>query len=68
MSIQLNVEVQETQVILSALAELPLKNSLDLWFKVKSQAEQQLAAQQQASTHPPAPEGGDGANDAGPQA
>lgn len=49
MSIQLTVEVPEVQVIMAALAELPLKNSLDTWFKVKTQAEQQLAAQQQAA-------------------
>lgn len=47
MSIQLTVEVQDANLILAGLAELPLKQGLDTWFKVKSQAEQQLAAQQQ---------------------
>jgi hypothetical protein len=46
MSIQLTVEVQEAQMILGALAKLPLENSLDTWFKVKTQAEKQLQAQQ----------------------
>lgn len=63
MSIQLNVEVQDAQIILSALAELPLKHSLDTWFKVKSQAEQQVAAQQQgAEGSDQAPETPAGAN------
>lgn len=50
MSIQLTVEVQEAQMILGALAKLPLENSLDTWFKVKTQAENQLQAQQAASS------------------
>lgn len=55
MSIQLTVEVQEAQMILGALAKLPLENSLDTWFKVKAQAEQQLAARQQNPVAEPAP-------------
>jgi hypothetical protein len=47
MSIQLNVEVQEAQMILGALAKLPLEQSADTFFKIRSQAEQQIAAQQQ---------------------
>jgi hypothetical protein len=46
MSIQLTIEVQEAQMILGALAKLPLENVLDTWFKVKTQAETQLQAQQ----------------------
>lgn len=52
MSIQLTVEVQEAQMILGALAKLPLENSLDTWFKVKTQAENQLQAQQAAVAAP----------------
>ena len=48
MSLQINIEVQEAQLILNALAKLPLEHSLDTWLKVKGQAEQQLQAQQQA--------------------
>lgn len=55
MSIQLTVEVQEAQMILGALAKLPLENSLDTWFKLKTQAEQQLQAQQAAAQAPAAP-------------
>jgi hypothetical protein len=56
MSIQLNVEIQEAQQILNALADQPFKQIADLWFKVKTQAEQQLAAQQAAANQAPAPE------------
>lgn len=48
MSLNISLEQQEVQVILGALGELPLKSSLDLWFKIRSQAEQQIAAQQNA--------------------
>jgi hypothetical protein len=46
MSIKIEIEVQEAQAILDALAKLPLEKSLDLWLKIKTQAEQQLHAQQ----------------------
>lgn len=46
MSLQINIEVQEAQLILNALSKLPLEHSLDTWLKVKTQAEQQLQAQQ----------------------
>lgn len=49
MSIQLTVEVQEAQFILNAIADQPFKQVADLWFKIKSQAEQQVRLQQ-AST------------------
>lgn len=42
MTIQLTLEVQEAQMILGALGKLPLEQSLDLWAKVKTQAQQQL--------------------------
>lgn len=54
MSLQLNVEVQEVQMILAGLAKLPLEVSLDTWHKVKTQAEAQLQEQQaQAPEAPP---------------
>lgn len=60
MSLQITLEPQEVNVVLSALGELPLKSSLDLWFKVKSQAEQQFAAQQPApAASEPGPDAGD---------
>lgn len=62
MSLQITLEPQEVNVVLSALGELPLKSSLDLWFKIKSQAEQQFAAQQ------PAPAASDTGGDTGEQA
>ncbi len=52
MSIQLNVEVQETQVILAALAKQPFEQVADLWFKLKNQAEQQLQAKPAAEPGP----------------
>lgn len=54
MSIQLTVEFQEAQMILGALAKLPLESSLDTWFKVKTQAENQLQARQAAPAAAPA--------------
>lgn len=52
MSIQLNVELQEVQAVLNALAKLPFEQVADLWFKIKSQAEQQIAAKQQNPVEP----------------
>jgi ribosomal protein L12E/L44/L45/RPP1/RPP2 len=46
MSIQITLEPQEINLVLAALGEVPLKNSLDTFFKIKAQAEQQFAAQQ----------------------
>ncbi len=59
MSLQLNLEVSEIQIILAGLAKLPLESSLETWAKVKSQAEQLLAlrqpvAQPAAEPEPPA--------------
>lgn len=47
MSIQLNLEINEVQLLMSALGELPLKQGIDTWFKVRSQAEAQIQAQKQ---------------------
>lgn len=44
--IQLSLSVQETQIILQSLGKLPFEAVADVWFKVKAQAEQQVAAQQ----------------------
>ena len=55
MSIQVNLEVQEVQAIMNALAKMPFEQVADLWFKVKAQAEQQLAARQQNPVAEPAP-------------
>lgn len=53
MTIQLSLEVQEVQFILGSISEQPFKQVADLWFKVKSQAESQLAQQQaQPETEP----------------
>lgn len=56
MTLQINIEVPEAQLILGALSKLPLEVSLDIWHKVKSQAEAQLQAQQ--AQQEPAPEPG----------
>lgn len=58
MSLQLTVEVQDAQLILTGLAKLPLEASLDTWHKVKTQAEAQLAAQKSAPAPEPVPEPG----------
>lgn len=54
MSLKLEVEVQETQILLAALAEQPFKQVADLWFKIKSQAESQLQVAQQPPQAPAA--------------
>ena len=58
MSIQLNLEVTEIQLLMTALGEIPLKQSLDVWLKVRGQTEAQLSAQAQAQAQAatPAPE------------
>jgi hypothetical protein len=48
MPIQLTVDVKEVQMLMGALGKLPLETSLDLWAKIRGQAEQQLQAQQAA--------------------
>lgn len=44
--ITLNLDVNETQIILQALSKLPFETVADLWFKVKTTAEQQVSVQQ----------------------
>jgi len=46
MSLKIELEVQEVQVIMAGLAKLPLESSIDTWFKVKNQAEAQMIQQQ----------------------
>jgi len=46
--ITLTTTVGEVQVILSALSKLPFGEVADLWFKVKHNAELQLAQAQEA--------------------
>lgn len=52
MSIKLEVEVQDVQLVLAGLAKLPLENSIDTWFKVKNQAEAQLSEQNPPGQQP----------------
>jgi len=56
MSLSITLEVQEVQAILSSIAKQPFEQVADLWFKIKGQAEQQLAAQQQVAQQPTAEE------------
>lgn len=44
MSLNINLELNDVNVVLAGLAELPAKNSYDVINKVKNQAEAQLAA------------------------
>jgi hypothetical protein len=44
--ITLTLSITETQNVLQALAKLPFEQVADTWFKIKNQAEQQLAVQQ----------------------
>lgn len=46
MDISLNITINEVQAVLAGLAKLPLEQSADAFFKIKAQAEQQVAAQQ----------------------
>ena len=54
MQFQLTLDEQETNLVLAALAKLPLENVLDLWMKIRTQANQQVVAAQQARTQPEA--------------
>lgn len=53
-TITLTLNVNEVQAILQALAKLPFEQVADLWFKIKSTAENQLAAANEASAQEPA--------------
>lgn len=46
MDISLNITVSEVQTVLAGLGKLPLEDSADAFFKIKAQAEQQVAARQ----------------------
>lgn len=43
MDLTININVQDAQLILSGLSKLPLETSIETWFKVKNQAETQIA-------------------------
>lgn len=46
MDILLKISVAETQIILAALGKLPMETAIDVWSKIKSQAESQLQVAQ----------------------
>lgn len=41
--INLQLNINETQTLLQALGKLPFESVADLWFKIKTTAEQQIA-------------------------
>ncbi len=43
MELNISINVQDAQLILSGLSKLPLETSIETWFKVKNQAEAQIA-------------------------
>ena len=45
-----DLSMQDVNVILAGLGELPLKASVELWMRVKQQGEVQLKAQQSVDT------------------
>ena len=51
MQLNISLEVQEVQFVLSAIAKQPFEQVADLWFKLKNQAEAQLKEQ----SEPPIP-------------
>ena len=58
MSVNINLELQEVQAVMNAIGKEPFSQVADLWFKIKSQAEAQLAAEQEAKKpEEPAPQG-----------
>lgn len=46
-NLNITLSVGEVQTILAAIAKQPFEQVADLFFKLKQQAEQQLAAQQE---------------------
>lgn len=58
MEIQLTLTINEAQIVLQSLAKMPFEAVADTWFKVKNQAEQQVAAQQAADQPAEAPKAG----------
>lgn len=56
MEVTIKITIQEAQLIMNALAELPLKNSIDTWFKIRGQIESQMQQAQPPGQVPsPAP-------------
>lgn len=55
MSVKITLEPQEVQLVISAVAKLPLENSIDVFFKIRNQLEQFYAQQQQKQGGPDAP-------------
>jgi hypothetical protein len=47
-SVNLSLSINETQAILASLAKQPFEQVADLWFKIKNEAEQQIAKGQAA--------------------
>ena len=45
-----DLSMQDVNVILAGLGELPLKASVELWMRVKQQGEAQIKAQQSVDT------------------
>ena len=45
-----DLSMQDVNIILAGLGELPLKASVELWMRVKQQGEAQLKAQQSVDT------------------
>lgn len=52
MQFQLTLEENETNLVLGALAKLPIENALDTWFKIRNQAQQQVQAAQAQQAQP----------------
>lgn len=48
--ILLQLTVNETQTVLQSLGKMPFESVADLWFKIKTTAEQQVSAQQAQSS------------------
>lgn len=56
MEVSIKITIQEAQLLMNALAELPLKSSIDTWFKIRGQVESQMQQAQPAGPAPtPAP-------------
>jgi hypothetical protein len=47
-SVNLSLSINETQAVLASLAKQPFEQVADLWFKIKNEAEQQIAKGQAA--------------------
>lgn len=47
--VTLKLTIGDVQILLSGLGKLPMESAIDVWGKVKSQAESQLQAAQAAA-------------------